>query len=298
MPIRHAFILAAGKGTRMGEIGKHLPKVLWPLFDSTLLGLQIEMLKSFGVDDIAVNAHHLHKAVEDYLGANYRQVKLLFEAELLDAGGGVHNYLRHFGSEHSLYLMNSDQYLSLECGDLDELARKSHEARICLLAMNNPGGFSGLKTNNNRLIEIGSDNHPMYVGLSILNPQGLNLIDGKSKFFESVADYQSEVVNVHYSAGGYVDFGTTEHYAKTCWELFHRIRDEEKHRSFFVERGLLCLEKINFDDNSYDCDQVGVLNFTGKELRHTWPDGSIILQEGKANVDFRCVAWNDIFVKY
>ena len=41
MQIDHILILSAGKGTRMGNIGKNLPKVLWPVLSKSLLELQV-----------------------------------------------------------------------------------------------------------------------------------------------------------------------------------------------------------------------------------------------------------------
>ena len=41
MIVENALILAAGAGTRMGEIGKVLPKVLWPVFECSLLELEV-----------------------------------------------------------------------------------------------------------------------------------------------------------------------------------------------------------------------------------------------------------------
>ena len=41
MQLDFAYILAAGKGTRMGEIGKVVPKPLWPIYEKSLLELQV-----------------------------------------------------------------------------------------------------------------------------------------------------------------------------------------------------------------------------------------------------------------
>ena len=42
-------ILSAGFGTRMGPIGKALPKVLWPIFEEALLGIQIEYVNELKI---------------------------------------------------------------------------------------------------------------------------------------------------------------------------------------------------------------------------------------------------------
>ena len=55
MKIDYALLLAAGYGTRMGIIGKELPKVLWPVYEKTLLELQVDYLKELGVKNIFLN---------------------------------------------------------------------------------------------------------------------------------------------------------------------------------------------------------------------------------------------------
>ncbi len=58
MQVKNALILAAGKGTRMGEIGKRLPKVLWPIFEKSALELEVAYAKELGAENIYINSHH------------------------------------------------------------------------------------------------------------------------------------------------------------------------------------------------------------------------------------------------
>ncbi len=37
MQINQALLLCAGLGTRMGNIGKHIPKPLWPIFEKKFI---------------------------------------------------------------------------------------------------------------------------------------------------------------------------------------------------------------------------------------------------------------------
>ena len=46
MKVDHVLILAAGKGTRMGKIGEIVPKVIWPVFNKSLLELQVAYARS------------------------------------------------------------------------------------------------------------------------------------------------------------------------------------------------------------------------------------------------------------
>ena len=49
-----AIILAAGVGSRIGPIGKETPKCLLPISGNPLLQIQVDILKSRGIDDIRV----------------------------------------------------------------------------------------------------------------------------------------------------------------------------------------------------------------------------------------------------
>ena len=87
MQIDYCLILAAGFGTRMGEIGKSLPKVLWPIFERSLLELQVEYAKSLGIQKIFINLHHQKDIILDYV-----QNKSVFEGKkvgLILTGGNV-----------------------------------------------------------------------------------------------------------------------------------------------------------------------------------------------------------------
>ncbi|PJB53459.1 MAG: nucleotidyltransferase family protein, partial [Bdellovibrio sp. CG_4_9_14_3_um_filter_39_7] len=55
MSINTGLILCAGKGTRMGAIGKVLPKPLWPLFEKTLIDWQIIQMMKLGIKNIYIN---------------------------------------------------------------------------------------------------------------------------------------------------------------------------------------------------------------------------------------------------
>jgi NDP-sugar pyrophosphorylase family protein len=66
-----ALILAAGKGTRLGDLGRALPKVLVPIGGRPLLDRHLEHLEGQGVARVVINAHHLADQIGRHL-ASYR----------------------------------------------------------------------------------------------------------------------------------------------------------------------------------------------------------------------------------
>jgi mannose-1-phosphate guanylyltransferase len=84
-----AVLLAAGLGTRMGEITRKTPKCLLPVAGRPLLGRWFEQLARAGVAEVLVNTHHLPSQVRDYLAAERPPlpVHLVHEPALLGSAG-------------------------------------------------------------------------------------------------------------------------------------------------------------------------------------------------------------------
>ena len=56
-------ILAAGRGTRLGALGRTTPKVLVEIGGQPLLARQLSYLAEAGVERVVVNAHHLAEQI-------------------------------------------------------------------------------------------------------------------------------------------------------------------------------------------------------------------------------------------
>lgn len=68
--IPKAFVLAAGKGTRLRPITNKLPKPLVPIFGHPLLDYQFNFLKTANVQNIAINSCYLSEEISKYIEAN------------------------------------------------------------------------------------------------------------------------------------------------------------------------------------------------------------------------------------
>ncbi len=53
-----AFLLAAGKGTRLRPLTDSVPKCLVPVKGVPLLGIWLKLLGMHGITDVLVNLHH------------------------------------------------------------------------------------------------------------------------------------------------------------------------------------------------------------------------------------------------
>jgi mannose-1-phosphate guanylyltransferase len=87
-----AMVLAAGLGTRLRPLTENRPKALVEVAGRTLLGITLSRLRSFGIREVIVNAHHFADMIVAYLEANENfgmRVQVSREEILLDTGGGL-----------------------------------------------------------------------------------------------------------------------------------------------------------------------------------------------------------------
>jgi NDP-sugar pyrophosphorylase family protein len=115
-----AMILAAGKGTRLGELTQSAPKALIDINGKSVLRLAVEKCTSAGFDDIIVNVHHFADMVEKELDNLNRlgfRVTVSDERELLlETGGGLFK-ARDFFDKDPFLLYNVKVLLLLQCGN-------------------------------------------------------------------------------------------------------------------------------------------------------------------------------------
>lgn len=108
-----AMILAAGFGTRLGEIGTKVPKCLIEVGHQPMLAHVTERLKQIGVEYLVVNTHHLAPLVLNFLDHVNQfgiEVAVSHEVEILGTGGGVLKARQYLEDQELFLVHNADIY--------------------------------------------------------------------------------------------------------------------------------------------------------------------------------------------
>lgn len=137
--IETAFILAAGKGTRLRPITDTIPKPMAKVLDKPLIQHIIQKLEADGINKIIINLFYLGHIIRKNL-VDAKSQKIIFseEQELLETGGGVKNALAFIGNK-PFFLINGDAFWT-DHKDISALQRlenewNSHRMDILLLLM-------------------------------------------------------------------------------------------------------------------------------------------------------------------
>ena len=110
-----AFLLAAGRGTRLAPLTNNIPKCLVPIKGEPLLGIWLKLCKLYGITDVLVNLHHLSGLVEDYLrkqsfGIN---VTAFYEKNLLGSAGTILANRDFVKQERSFFIIYVDNLTNI-----------------------------------------------------------------------------------------------------------------------------------------------------------------------------------------
>lgn len=112
-----AYLLAAGKGTRLRPYTDRHPKCLIPIHDRPLLDIWIELLAHHGVDEILINTHHHADQVEAFLQRRRSETGValhsVFEPQLLGSAGTVTRNRDFVAGERTFVIAYADNLTNL-----------------------------------------------------------------------------------------------------------------------------------------------------------------------------------------
>lgn len=180
--IRHAMLLAAGRGERLRPLTDHCPKPLVEVGGQTLMSRILDRLEESGVERVVVNLHHLGGMIEQHLAGRQRP-DIVFSREdiLLETGGGTTLALPALGPA-PFYVINGD-VLWID-GDMPALARLRQawdgdemDALLLVTPVEVAVGYDGAgdfdMDGAGRLIRRGANRAAPYVfsGIQILHPR-------------------------------------------------------------------------------------------------------------------------------
>ena len=212
-----AMILAAGLGTRMGELTRDLPKPLLAVNGKPLIVQLVESLVAAGFAELVVNLAYLGERIEAALGDGSRfGARIAYSREPdgpLGTGGGVRRALPLLGAAPFL-LVNAD----VRCGyPFARLRRPLSGLAYLVLVDNpahNPAGDFALRPDG-RLVNQGE---PMltFSGVSAIDPRLLHGSDDGAFGLTPLLRAAAAAGQLHgeHFAGTWLDVGTPDRLAQ------------------------------------------------------------------------------------
>ena len=216
-----AFILSAGKGTRLLPYTKILPKPLFPILGKPIIEIILDQLKKLGITSIGINVFHLKEKLLNFLKSYQNknpqlEIQIFEEQELLGTGGAILN-AKNFFKERTL-IINSDILTNFDFKKLYFFSTYLSTPVIMVL-------YKGEK--NNVCVDLDSNiilsfrkykkNLFTFAGIQIIDPYIIKYFPFKKDFIEI---YQ-ELIKRKFNISAYIennsyfkDIGTIKNYLK------------------------------------------------------------------------------------
>ncbi len=118
-----AFLLAAGKGTRLRPLTDRIPKCLVPIVGEPLLAIWLDALERCGIEEVLINTHHLADQVTQFVCARgpgrLPRVRLFHEPELLGSAGTVLANRHFVAGEDRFFVLYADNLTTVDLAAFD-----------------------------------------------------------------------------------------------------------------------------------------------------------------------------------
>ncbi len=175
-----AMVLAAGRGTRLRPLTRHLPKPLFPLLNTPSIQRILSRLASTGFKRIIVNAYHLADQLLAWLSSLQLSADIIpvKEPELLGTGGALLNARSHMDPAQPILLMNADVATDLDPGALWNLHRPGKSVATLFVHKRSP--WNKLLVRNGLLMGLDHTGPDAlaFTGISVLEHKFLDYLPG------------------------------------------------------------------------------------------------------------------------
>jgi NDP-sugar pyrophosphorylase family protein len=211
-----AMILAAGVGSRLGEITKDKPKCLVEVKGEPLIKHVIDRLIDAGVTSFVINAHHFAEKVKDYIDSLKLDAVVLVEKHLLGTGGGLLNAKDYLSGD--FFLHNADVLSEI---NLNALYLTHQEQRnLATLAVMKRETKRALIFNKDMTLKGWSNdgitgNRYGFCGVQVLSDRIFQFLKPSGSTIDAFVEASSKgerVVGYDIGESFWVDVGTPERY--------------------------------------------------------------------------------------
>jgi mannose-1-phosphate guanylyltransferase len=136
-----AFLLAAGKGTRLEPLTLQTPKCLIEICGKPLIEYWFDLFELHGVTEVLINTSHLAEKVKDYIDNHSRRlrIKLTYEHTLLGSGGTIKKNWDFVKGEEAFFILYADNLTNINLRKMQKYhMRHNKDFTIALFKVPNP----------------------------------------------------------------------------------------------------------------------------------------------------------------
>ena len=218
-----AMLLAAGYGSRLGEITQKKPKCLVTVGGQPILGHWLEKLDQLGVNKFYINTHYLSEQVEEYVNQHplREKIETLYEDQLLGTAGALNKHWHLF--DEATFVVHVDNYChdNLD-GLIDTFHNRPAKALMSFLVFksSSPSTCGVVTTDKNGLMSgfyEKQKNPPSNIASGAVFLCSVQFFNFFGEIFNSQTDFSAEIMplmrkkaSCYKTNSFFIDIGTPE----------------------------------------------------------------------------------------
>ncbi len=229
-----AMILAAGYGTRLGELTQLRPKPMLPICGAPLVRWAVSWLRAQGVREIVINLHHLGEQIAAELGdGSALGVAIAYSHEeglILGTGGGLRKAkpLLDDGQDTPIIVVNGKILVDLELGPV-LAAHRARKAEATMVLRRDAegiwGGSLASDPESGTLVTFLGETRPgaapgpamMFTGIHVIQPSFIDRVPAEGEQCIVRTAYRQlfhepRGIDVHEHGGYWWEHSTVERY--------------------------------------------------------------------------------------
>ena len=250
-----AIILAGGKGTRLKEVIKNIPKPMAVVNGKPFLWHLLTFLSNQNIRHFILSVGYKYEVIKDYFGDNFKGIRISYaiEKEPLGTGGAI-KLASDFVEKDMFWVINGDTFL--EC-DLKQYFNKCKNTGInlALVKMNNFDRYGVVETDGKKITAFKEKKYTKHgyinAGIYLLDKKNIEDYAPSKPEFSFEKDILEQNINK-------VQFG----YFKTKSTFIDIGIPEDYYQAQYIFSNNLNKEKLFSLDSSWTIflDRDGVIN--------------------------------------
>jgi histidinol-phosphate phosphatase family protein len=278
-----AVILAGGKGTRMAELAREIPKPMLKIGNKPILAHQVSLLKKYGITKIHILVNHLKEPIIEYFSKNNVggvEIAFFTEPEPLGTVGGVKEIEHEL--QQDFLVIYGDVMINMDLGRLIRYHRKKKSGCTLVLHPNDHPYDSDLVETDTEGRVCGFHSKPhqtdrfypnmVNAGAYIFTPAIFQFLEKgkKADFGRDIFPRIFSQINMYgYNTAEYLkDMGTPERWKEVESDYqsgrIERSCYKQKQKAIFLDRDGVINEEISFISKPQD---MRLYPFTAEALK-------------------------------
>lgn len=215
------FILAGGRGTRLGNLTKNTPKPMLKIAGKPFIEHIIDNLDCLKFKKIVISTGYKHSKFKEYFDTiNSSKISIYHEKKPLGTGGAVKHYLNNYSDTKNILVMNGDSFIFDDQYYLNSLNRIDNDCLVGVTVKNRSRFGSVITDKDNNIIDFQEKKltGPGFINAGIYFFSDINFLRNEMNIYPSTFSFEEFLsstikkrkIKILESSGKIIDMGTPE----------------------------------------------------------------------------------------